>query len=89
MSGHPYGWDGKTTVYTHRVVKRDGRLCIHRLETDEIVYRLPDELRPLVHDRSGLRALARRLDYQWFRPDEAIAEFEEVLQEAGNAPAIG
>lgn len=69
-------------IYTHRVVKRDKRLWIERLETGEVVYTPPDFLRSYIRDRNGLIAMAAELttgtDYI-----TAVIRFESGLRPGG------
>lgn len=69
-------WDGKTAVHTHEVIKHHKRLYIRCNETGELVYTPPDFLRPYIRNREGLKKLARRLNYEWFKPIGAIMDFE-------------
>lgn len=65
-------------VRYHRVVKRNGRLVV--MHDDDLVYTPPDFLRPHIRSRSGLQALASRLNTEWADPIRAVMEFEESVK---------
>lgn len=61
---------------TAEVLKRNKRLMVRVIETDQILYVPPDFIRPHIRSRAGLQALADAFTQKQRRCIEAIAAFE-------------